>query len=247
MRHSDRQAEAAAEILEERPPRFWEIDAKDPFGEYMRARRFKKALSIMEQAIGFDPERSILCTCDSAGSLAVLCLERGYKNVISSDISQLACDMAYERDSRLQTKVLDCEKTGLPDNSYDIVAVQDGLHHLSSPVGGLVEMLRIAKKAVIFIEPAKGLAGSVLGSRWEQVKNAENYVFRWSKELIDDVCSSYLLHDFENLSQTFWWHNIHLGRLKKRWLVELAHSTLTALPIGGNQILGVIIKPEKLQ
>ena len=49
--------------------------------------------------------------------------------------------------------------TNLPfaDNSFDIVSVHDGLHHLENPKRAVEEMGRVAKGAVIIIEPAKAL------------------------------------------------------------------------------------------
>jgi hypothetical protein len=44
-----------------------------------------------------------------------------------------------------------------------------------------------------------------------------NYVFRWDRALVEDVASSYLGPDaFDNLSFSFWHHNLHLERLGRR-------------------------------
>lgn len=39
---------------------------------------------------------------------------------------------------------MDAESLDAPDDRYDLVLVQDGLHHLSRPVTGLMQMLRVA-------------------------------------------------------------------------------------------------------
>jgi hypothetical protein len=55
------------------------------------------------------------------------------------------------------------------------------LHHLPRPVTGFTEMLRVAKKAVIVIEPYDSLIGNLLGTEWEEQGTAINYVYRWDK------------------------------------------------------------------
>jgi ubiquinone/menaquinone biosynthesis C-methylase UbiE len=67
-----------------------------------------------------------------------------------------------DRDKRLKGIVLNAERTNLPSQSFDIALVQDGLHHLSSPVQGFTEMLRVAKRAVVFLEPHDSLVGRMI-------------------------------------------------------------------------------------
>ena len=75
-----------------------------------------------------------------------------------------ALDVCKARDPRLDTRQMDAEALDVPDNSYDIVLVQDGLHELRRPVLGLTEMLRVARRAVIVIEPHTGVVAGLLGN-----------------------------------------------------------------------------------
>ena len=60
-------------------------------------------------------------------------------------------------DERLKTRVLNAEEMSeVEDGSYDLVLVQDGLHHLPRPTLGFTEMLRVARIAAIVIEPHSG-------------------------------------------------------------------------------------------
>ncbi len=45
------------------------------------------------------------------------------------------------------------ESLGFGDGEYDYVVVHAGLHHCHSPHRGLLEMYRVARKAVIMVEP----------------------------------------------------------------------------------------------
>ena len=194
----------------------------------------------------------ILVMCAGVGYEGSILCNIGFENVTISDISDVGVAAALERDQRLKGLVLNAESTNLEDNSFDVVIVQDGLHHLQSPVQGLTEMLRISSLGVLFVEPHDSLVGNSIGLKWEKNGEAVNYVFRWKKKLIEDVASSYLGPDsFDNLSFCFWHHNIAFAKLggvlgggtRGIYAVRAAKAILdTALPGIGNQICGLILK-----
>ena len=148
--------------------------------------------------------------------------------------------------------VLNAESTGLPDLSFDLVVVQDGLHHLQNPVGGFTEMLRIARVAVIMLEPHEALVGRLIGTQWERDGAAVNYVFRWTRRLVEDVASSFLGPDsFKNLSFSFWHHNPVYGKIGTAagggkiglGIVKTIKIVLDTMFSGkGNMMCGLIIK-----
>ncbi len=147
-----------------------------------------------------------LCAAD-AFEASALC-DMGFSDVTISDISAVALAAATERDPRLKNIVLDVENIDFPDGFFDLVVVEDGLHHLRNPVRGFTEMLRVSKIATLFLEPHLSLVGSVLGTQWELDDGALNYVFRWNRRLVQDVASSFLVSpSFRNLSFSFWHHN----------------------------------------
>lgn len=53
---------------------------------------------------------------------------------------------------------LNAEAIALPDASYDLVFAHATLHHCRSPYKALAEMLRVAKRWVVFFEPNDSLA-----------------------------------------------------------------------------------------
>jgi SAM-dependent methyltransferase len=55
----------------------------------------------------------------------------------------------------IQSIVADVEHLPYEDQSVDLVAVHDGLHHLVDPEAGLSEMARVARRWVIISEPAR--------------------------------------------------------------------------------------------
>jgi hypothetical protein len=156
---------------------------------------------------------------------------------------------------RLKAQALNAEETGLPALSFDIVVIQDGLHHLQRPVQGFTEMLRIASHAVIFLEPHDSLVGRLIGTKWETNGPAVNYVFRWTKRLVEDVTCSYLgQSSFRNLSFSFWHHNVVLAKAGRclgggafaMSCIRVAKACMDfLLPSMGNQFCGLVIKERK--
>jgi len=137
---------------------------------------------------------NVLVLCSGPGGEGSLLANLGFKEVIISDFSERALEISRRLDSRLKTLVIDAENISLPDDSYDLVFVQDGLHHLPRPTLGLTEMIRVAKHAVIVIEPHEGLVAKMLGTFWEITGSSElNFVFRWNKWLFSQLIYSSLL------------------------------------------------------
>jgi ubiquinone/menaquinone biosynthesis C-methylase UbiE len=110
----------------------------------------------------------VLLTCGGVGGEGLFFKKNGFNNVTVSDISENSLKICNEFDPSITTMMLNGESLDVPDASYDLVVVQDGLHHLPRPVTGFTEMLRVAKKAVIVIEPFDSLIGNLIGTEWEE-------------------------------------------------------------------------------
>jgi len=230
--------------------------ATDAMTRYLVRWRLKEAMRRLLQA-----DEDITC----ASRVLVLCAAEGYEgsvlmdmgllDVTVSDLSEAVAEVAVLRDPRLKARVLNAEETGLPALSFDIVVIQDGLHHLQRPVQGFTEMLRIASRAVIFLEPHDSLVGRLIGTKWETNGPAVNYVFRWRRRLVQDIASSYLgRNTFQNLSFSFWHHNVVLARVGQRlgggaFAITCIRAVKAGmdflLPAIGNQFCGLIIKERK--
>jgi len=86
-------------------------------------------------------------------------LARAGAVVTTSDLSLGAAKRAKTRSERhgvvIRSIVADVEHLPYADQSVDLVAVHDGLHHLDDPFAGLSEMARVARCWVIVTEPAR--------------------------------------------------------------------------------------------
>jgi len=229
------------------------VTSKDPLTRYLVTWRLKTALlRLQDVAPDLNMSSSILVMCAGEGLEGTVLCDLGYTDVTVSDISDVGVAEALRRDPRLKGLTLNAERAELAGESYDVVVVQDGLHHLPSPVAGFTEMLRICRRAAVFLEPHNSLAGRRLGREWEINGNAVNYVFRWDRRLVEQVSSSYLGRAMSvNLSFSFWHHNVGLEGLgRKIRPVRAAKPAIAATKrildaVGGrfgNQFCGIVVK-----
>ena len=167
----------------------------------------------MEQRLAFyrrtiskwipDRQASILIVAGGKNDQDVFS-QLGFTNVVISNIDQERSGNSFAPYawSWQNVEALTCE-----DQTFDYVVAHAGLHHCQSPHRGLLEMYRVAKKAIIAFDPPDNLlvrlmqrAGLALvyekpccGGRGGGVNNSEipNYVYRWTEREIEKVINSY--------------------------------------------------------
>jgi ubiquinone/menaquinone biosynthesis C-methylase UbiE len=231
-------------------------DTADPLVRYLRDRRLRVALDAALRLTGRSPgQMSALIVCGGVGGEGTYLKNIGFRDVTVSDFSEEALAICRARDPRLQTVLLDAEQADLPDASFDVVLVQDGLHELRRPAVGLTEMLRLSRRAAIVIEPHQGLVARLFGTRWEYHEGVANYVFRWSRHDLQDVVFSFLRDPAVVVNVTrLWDHNVVVGRVARfagggRLGLLLARTTYFALDTLfaglGNMMVAVIVKPDR--
>ncbi len=119
--------------------------------------KFQKALKVLPLPIKGLP---VLDICCGYGMVSEYYAKEGAK-VSGIDLSPEAVGRASIRSKRYdfqaEFRIADSTNLPFPDNSFDIVSVHDGLHHLANPKKAVKEMVRAAKKGIIIIEPAKAL------------------------------------------------------------------------------------------
>jgi ubiquinone/menaquinone biosynthesis C-methylase UbiE len=227
-------------------------DTTNPVVRYVRDRRLNLVISILSKQLGGDlSDFSALSICGGVGGEASFLRRAGFGTVTNSDFSENALEVCRRRDPELETLCLNAEAIDQDDNSHDVVIVQDGLHHLPRPVLGFNEMLRVAKRAVVVLEPHAGLAGRFLGREWEEHEGVFNYVFRWDRKLLAQATRSQVLkRSCTILSHQIWDHSgcVHkivrpLGNGKWSLLaVKAIYTSLKPFNFFGNQFIGIVIK-----
>lgn len=229
-------------------------DTDDVLIRYLRDRRIRIAIAHLKKVTNnHDLGRwTALVICGGVGGEGTLLANLGFRETTVSDFSESALKICSARDPRLQTRVINAEKVDAPDNSFDVVLVQDGLHHLPRPVSGYTEMLRVARKAAIVIEPHTGLIANMIGTEWEQHGDCINYVFRWNKQLLTQVTRSVLLKSrYDARVIRTWDHNVVMGKVARMvgggrfglFVVRGCYGVLNCC-FGwfGNMFIGVVVK-----
>lgn len=247
---------AFEKIYQKHDPSRWDFhDTPDRLTRYLRDRRLNIALGILRKRVPkLSGSMSALVVCGGVGGEGTFLANQGFGDVTVSDFSEVALSICKVRDPRLRTLHLNAEAVDLPSDSYDLVLVQDGLHHLTRPTLGLSEMLRVARHAAVVIEPHSGIVGRALGTKWEQENDATNYVFRWNKHLLREVTYSYLVNPKVVVcTRRIWDHGGLMARVvsvvrPRRFAVGAARVSYGFLdtfarPLG-NMFVAVVLKPE---
>jgi ubiquinone/menaquinone biosynthesis C-methylase UbiE len=192
----------------------------------------------------------VLVVCGGVGGEGTFFADKGFESVTNSDFSENALRLCNRFDPRLKTLQLNAERLDLPDGSYDLVVVQDGLHHLSRPVLGYTEMLRVSRKATVVIEPHTGIVARSIGTEWERHGEEVNYVFRWNRSIFEQSAKSYLLQSPCHIAaMRLWDHNSAVAGLARRFpkpvnviVAKTVYAILGLFPRLGNMMIGVVIK-----
>ncbi len=122
--------------------------------EYLIEHKFRTAMRLL--GLEFT-RRTVLEVCCGSGMMAEKFARAGAA-VTGIDFSSAAVARAHERVRRCGFAASfltgDAEDLAFADRSFDIVAVHDGLHHLGDPPRAIREMARVAREAVLILDPA---------------------------------------------------------------------------------------------
>jgi SAM-dependent methyltransferase len=84
---------------------------------------------------------------------AIRMKRRGFQDVLPTDITDALLSVAKERKLIEDFGVENAESLSFDDNSIDYVLCKEAFHHFPRPFLALYEMLRVAREAVVLIEP----------------------------------------------------------------------------------------------
>ena len=229
-------------------------DTTDPLTRYLRDRRLNLALSRLLQLTNSKAESwgKALVVCGGVGGEGTLLRKLGFQDVTVSELDPALIKIMEDRDPNLRGVVCDAERLPFENGSFEIVLVQDGIHHLKNPALGITEMLRVASRAVIVIEPHKGIVAELFGTKIENEGKDPNFVFRWNRGFFIQVVSSFLVGaQFQTYTLRFWDHSLAMLRLF-RWIpvnstkllaIRASYGFLdTVMGFLGNMFVGVVIR-----
>ncbi len=227
---------------------------KDPVTRYLRDRRMNLAISYLKNIFGFRElkEFTYLVVCGGVGGEAIQLKRMGFFKVVNSDLSTSIEATAMKLDSELISVFANAESLPFEDSSFDVVLVQDGLHHLPRPTLGMTEMLRVAKKAIVVIEPRESFIGSLIGTQFESYKGIENFVYRWSKYNFMAISKSYLLREIVYLKYlSIWDHGLVMSKILnyfppkiRLFIGKFIYGILSIFNFCGNMMVGIVVKEK---
>ena len=151
--------------------------------------KFSTAIGLLSFPLS---KATLLDICCGSGMAAEFYANAG-ATVTGLDISPRSIDRAKERARRHEFAatfvVGDAEKLPFADKSFDVVTVHDGLHHLPNPLLAIQEMARVARRAVVVIEPARSwlTRRAVVAGLALDYEDAGNYVYRFDVEEIRKI------------------------------------------------------------
>lgn len=145
--------------------------------------KFQKALESLPFPI---KGLSVLDICCGSGMISEFYV-REEAEVTGIDISDDCIRRAKIRAERYEFsanfRIGDSKNLPFPGNSFDIVSVHDGLHHLDNPKEAVKEMTRLARRGVIIIEPAKALITELSILLGVSLKyEGADFVYRFKKD-----------------------------------------------------------------
>lgn len=80
----------------------------------------------------------------------------GIQDILPTDTSEIMLQQGKERGIIESYRVEDCEQLSFSDNSFGVVFCKEAFHHFQKPFMALYEMIRVARRAVVLVEPLDG-------------------------------------------------------------------------------------------
>lgn len=90
---------------------------------------------------------------DASGYDSLMLKESGISHVVASSLDTSRLKLAHAAGEIQEYLEINAEVISLPDDSFDYVLCKEALHHMPRPMLAIYEMLRVARKGVIFTEP----------------------------------------------------------------------------------------------
>ncbi len=195
-------------------------------------------------------------------------LDLGFGNVTLSNLNKNADP---DRFAPCKALSLDAEEIDLPDESFDFVFVQSGLHHCASPHRAILEMYRVARVGLFAAEPRDGFISRLavklgFGQQYEigSVRGKEgyrggglrfggipNWVYRFTaREIIQTIQTAHPEAEHEFIFQHLLvipWTQMHKrGGIRK--LIALGLGAMMPLigrlPFLANNLYFTVLKPR---
>lgn len=151
--------------------------------------RHTRLLSPVLEVLGDLKSFRWLTIGDGAGMDAWRLIQSGFTNTVASDLSDAILKETHQRGYIGDFCAINAEHIELPNEAFDFVLCKETLHHMSSPYRAIQECLRVARFAVVIIEPQDPMIDGAIDPKNDRPGYEEvgNYVYTFSKREIQKV------------------------------------------------------------
>lgn len=153
---------------------------------WWRARRFFEPVF---KCLSHAKENSWITVGDPFGADAFHMTREGFKSVLPTSIGEHLLRQSKQRGLIRDYRVENAEALSFKDDSVDYVLCKEAFHHFPRPMVALYEMLRVARKAVVLIEPQDPLIDhpAYVGDWPAGYEASGNYVYTLSRRELHKV------------------------------------------------------------
>jgi ubiquinone/menaquinone biosynthesis C-methylase UbiE len=217
------------------------------FYDYFRRIPFIKLKRLLDKnKIDLDDNDILLASCGCGIDAHYLIKYYDFSKMYFTDIHMRAMEKTQSNFYNQFFVLTDNQTLSFKDKSFDYVFIAASLHHLKEPIKGLYELLRVARRGLIVIEPNDSWLTRVfekLGWADEYEEEHGNYVYRFSKRDIHKI-SSALFFDY-GVVRLFSIHKVAKTKLEFSILKILNGIANILFPSLGNYIIFIIKKEKK--
>jgi len=216
------------------------VYTQNPYHDYFRALPFLA----VRRRFNLNGQSVLIASCGSGIDLFYLRQFFPQARFHVSDIAEAAVAMTTSR-FQVPGSVQDNERLSFPDGAFDYSFIAASLHHLARPHLGLYELLRVARKGVIAIEPHDTwLTRLATACGWaaDYEPACGNFVFRYADRDVRKIARS-LFCDWsaEGLFAT---HRVARSAFEFALLKALNSLANRLAPQWGNYLVFSITRPD---
>lgn len=168
-----------------------------------------------------NPNDRWLTVGDAHGYDSIRLRNMGITQIVASNLNASVLSQAHALGHVGEYMAINAEQIPLENSSFDYVLCKEALHHMPRPMQAIYEMLRVARKGIVFVEPQDKLID------WPVRKHTDYYrELVAADEIGEKVSFRRTQDDFEIVSSYIdWWEDHafnYVYTLSKREIRKMA-------------------------
>ena len=162
-------------------PTWWDAGTAN----HWRHRRFMEPILDVLQT----RDDNWLTVGDGCGHDSWILLNEGFRDVLSTDIGAGTLERSFAEGHIQKYAQANAERLPFADAQFDGILCKEAFHHMRRPYLGVYEMLRVARRAVVLIEPQDQWADfpTRTGQALPTYERVGNYVYSMSRREVQKL------------------------------------------------------------